>query len=211
MKRFTFYLVFSIIAMLSVAGMLSAVGPSSSSGMTPSTHPEYTTPDSFTSAVADAIRIGDLAMLQDLISKGADVNFKSADENFPPIVIASILGKADAVKVLIDNKAIVDNTDLISGNTALAYAVLRSNSDIIKALLDAGADPNKKNSGMISPTELAFATGSKSLDLLRAKGGTVDIAAISSYYEFNRDYKNPEMASGLNTEQAYSATQTSKK
>lgn len=67
----------------------------------------------------------------------------------------------DIAKFLIDNGAAVDIKDNY-GNTPLFKAVFFSEgkTEMIKLLLDAGANPNEKNDSDVSPKELAENIGS---------------------------------------------------
>jgi hypothetical protein len=89
-----------------------------------------------------AVRSQDTALVRELITKGADVNFTSEDESFPPIIIAAVSGNIDMIRLLIDYRALVDKPDLVTGITALGYAEAYGYEDIGKALMDAGANPS---------------------------------------------------------------------
>src|SRR5260221_596109 len=79
--------------------------------------------------------------VQALISKGADLE-KGGDSNTTPLMYASSAGYAKTVKVLIDHGAHVNAKDE-DGDTAVAYAAIRGAPvDVIKQLLNAGADVN---------------------------------------------------------------------
>ncbi|MEI0559941.1 ankyrin repeat domain-containing protein, partial [Brachyspira intermedia] len=81
--------------------------------------------------------------LQKLIDNGANVNYKTYNNNTALIEAASY-NNINAVKVLIKNNADV-NVQSKYGMTALILACYSGNLEITKMLLDAGADKNIKN------------------------------------------------------------------
>lgn len=88
-------------------------------------------------------RRGDLAYLNYLLSKDADPNLKNG-KGETPLMIAVGNGRIELVQSLIRYRANV-NIGSASGETPLILAVKRQdpNLDLIRALLDAGADLDK--------------------------------------------------------------------
>jgi len=99
-------------------------------------------------------------MMQYLISKGADVNARSTDRDyqrhvtaegrpksldsggFTPLLYSARENCMACVKVLLDNKADIDLPDP-DGVTPLHVAIMNSNWDLAKQLIQAGADVNQ--------------------------------------------------------------------
>ncbi len=83
-----------------------------------------------------------------LLQKGANPNIGDKSGN-TPLMLASQLGFIDGVDWLIDKKANVDAANR-GGETALILAVHGKNTAMVRALLKAGANPDKRDylSGM---------------------------------------------------------------
>ncbi len=83
-----------------------------------------------------------------LLQKGANPNIGDKNGN-TPLMLASQLGFIDGVDWLIDKKANVDAANR-GGETALILAVHGKNTAMVRALLKAGANPDKRDylSGM---------------------------------------------------------------
>lgn len=78
-----------------------------------------------------------------LLARGADPNLKDRAGN-TPLLVAIDRGFAGLVPILLKGKA---NANFIGegGQTPLIKAVLRRDEDMIRLLLDAGADPDRKD------------------------------------------------------------------
>ncbi|MFC1478070.1 ankyrin repeat domain-containing protein [Candidatus Margulisiibacteriota bacterium] len=90
------------------------------------------------------------------LAKGADVNIK----NFwgeTVLMIASIKGHNEIVKLLIDAEADLNTRDQWD-NTALIFATIMEQTETVKLLIDAGADLNAKTN-LYSETALMLASG----------------------------------------------------
>ena len=75
------------------------------------------------------------------------------------------------VETLIKAKSQVNAANK-NGDTALIWATKLKNIDMVRLLLTAGADPNKKNNDGVSPYLIAYNEGSDDiLGLLQAAGG----------------------------------------
>ena len=90
-----------------------------------------------------------------LIAEGCDPNQQDKNE-WTPLHFAAQEYSLEAVKALLAVGAVVDAVDS-NGNTPLSNAVFNSKGEgsVILALLEAGADPDKKNHHGVSPRELA--------------------------------------------------------
>ncbi len=86
---------------------------------------------------------GNAAMVRLLLDAGADAN--SADPTGEtPLMTASKVGDLESVKVLLDRGAKVDTTDPTFQQTALMIAVRENRSDVVRLLVERGANVNAK-------------------------------------------------------------------
>ncbi|XVF71930.1 hypothetical protein PTKIN_Ptkin12aG0079400 [Pterospermum kingtungense] len=91
-----------------------------------------------------------------LIAKGAVVD--ANPDAGTPLQRAAAIGKKDSVKVLLDNHANAGADPNHSGpreGTPLDLAVSKGDTQIVKCLLKAGADPNVTNECGLTPIEVA--------------------------------------------------------
>lgn len=102
----------------------------------------------------------DSKMVQFLIQNGANPNIKDKEQNWTALHFAASGQKLEVVTKLLDLGAIVDTEDIF-GNTPLWRCVLNSkiNLDVVKLLLEKGANPNKLNKKGVSPRILAESIG----------------------------------------------------
>jgi ankyrin repeat protein len=94
-------------------------------------------------------------MVEALLAAGADVALPDK-EGWTPLAFAAQDYLVDIAEVLLKAGAPVDAMDS-DGNTPLFRAVFwsRGRGEMIKLLLGAGADKNRKNKHGVSPAELA--------------------------------------------------------
>jgi uncharacterized protein len=95
-----------------------------------------------------------------IIERGADVNVADGGQHWTALHFAARDHNTEIVRQLLQSGAAVDPVDAF-GNTPLWRAVMEagSNLDTIRQLLRHGADPHRKNSKGIAPTDLARSTG----------------------------------------------------
>jgi uncharacterized protein len=79
-----------------------------------------------------------------LLQKGANPNLADK-KGTTPLMLATQLNFVDGIDWLVSKKASVDQTNR-SGETALILAVQLRNTEAVRALLKAGANPDKKDS-----------------------------------------------------------------
>lgn len=95
-----------------------------------------------------------------LIENGININIKDKSQQWSALHFAARDNKANIVKILLENNAVVDAID-IHGNTPLWRAVMSFNGDdsLVSELVRFGADPDKENNSGISPRNLAERMG----------------------------------------------------
>jgi len=102
-----------------------------------------------------AARDGDLALVERLVSRKADVNLQDR-HGWTPLHFAAQALSREVASYLLAHGALVDTQDG-HGNTPLFRATFafRGDGAVIQLLRSAGADPKKKNKSGVSPMELA--------------------------------------------------------
>ncbi|MEI9920714.1 MAG: ankyrin repeat domain-containing protein [Bacteroidota bacterium] len=91
-----------------------------------------------------AVVTNNLEALKQHIAAGTNINEKDPFGGSSPLISASVFGKPEAAKILIDAGADLNfqNND---GSTALLTSAFFCHPDIVKMLLDKGADKTIKN------------------------------------------------------------------
>ena len=90
-----------------------------------------------------AARYGDAATIGALLKGGADIA-KATREGETPLHAAARAGGVEAVKLLVQHGADVNAVELLDEQTPLMWATAEGHLDVVDALLDASADPNRK-------------------------------------------------------------------
>ena len=86
----------------------------------------------------DAAEKGNLAEVENLLDKGADINTKGA-LGLTALMVASLEGHKEVVELLINKGADVNARDDFEGGTALLYASVMGHEDIAELLRKHGA------------------------------------------------------------------------
>ena len=122
--------------------------------------------------VFEAASFGDLDRLTTLLDAEPALVTSYSPDGFTPLHFAAFFGRPEAAALLLARGAAVDafGRGWMTG-TALHSAVSRMRSDIAGALLDAGADPNVRQSAGWAPLHAAAANGDlASVELLLDAG-----------------------------------------
>jgi len=116
--------------------------------------------------VFDAAAAGDVDRLTSLLDGDADLVGAWSDDGFTPLQLASFFDRGAAARLLLDRGA---DVGAVSRNDmkiqALHSAVAVQSTEIVAALLVAGADPNARQQGDVTPSMAAEQHGN--VDLLR--------------------------------------------
>ncbi len=107
--------------------------------------------------LVDAARRGDLAMVEDLLARGADVS-ESAGDGMTALHWAAAGGHGAVLRTLLEAGADATATTRIGGHTPLHVASRAGQGAAVAALLDSGADPNRPTTGS-GATALHLAAG----------------------------------------------------
>ena len=108
---------------------------------------------------------GHLDVVKELIAHRADIN-KGTDAGVTPLSAASLNGHVKVVNELLNNKASVDQADNKDGSTPLHLASWYDYVDIVRALVEEGADVNIKDRYGDTPLHIASSEGF--LDVVKA-------------------------------------------
>jgi ankyrin repeat protein len=117
-----------------------------------------------------AARTGNLNEIQTMVSTGADVNVDFP--SYTPLSGASFNGHKEVAEYLIEHGATLDSTNFIGGSTPLYWAVRGDSKEVIKLLLDKGANVNIVTSeGRL----ISLVRSEAALQLLLDKGATLNV------------------------------------
>ena len=115
----------------------------------------------------EAAAAGDLARVKEFVEKDASLAKTYSPDGFPVLALAAVFGHFEAAKYLHtkggDVNAVATNG---SGYNALTGAVASGHTEIVKWLLDHGAEPNYRYATGYTPLLTAAANGH--LEILKA-------------------------------------------
>ena len=132
--------------------------------------------------LTQAAELGDTVAIRTHIAAGANVNGKNTAKGAPfwtPLHVASSLGHAAAVEVLLSAGASIHITDE-SGKTPLYYAAKNGHSDVLRKLTEAGAGDEMARDVAGTALHEAVKNGHAEAAHVLLKAGA-DIDALNSY------------------------------
>ena len=122
--------------------------------------------------IFEAAALGRVERIKELLREDASLAGAYSPDGFPAVGLAAFFGHAEAVKTLIaagaDVHAAAKNPLKVQ---AIHAAVASKNLDIVRAVLDAGADPNAAQQQGFRPIHEAGSSGSRELAELLMKYG----------------------------------------
>lgn len=116
--------------------------------------------------ITHAIQVHDVEIMKLLIENGANVNAPSQNERNPfntPLMVAAWEENLKAVKLLAESGACINQQDKGNGFTPLIKAVFKNRSDIVKYLLEKGADRNVYSFERKSALDYAYERNNKEI------------------------------------------------
>lgn len=138
----------------------------------------------------EASALGRAARLKTILGQSRTRVNEPNPEGFTPLGLAAFFGHGDAVKVLLEHGAVVDQTDRSRfANTALDAAVAANHADVVRILLAAGAPVNVRDSVRMTPLHKAAANGNPEIVRMLLEHGA-DVTAA-------RDGGNTPLADAL--------------
>ena len=111
-----------------------------------------------------AVKKNDLANVEQLVAKGANINY-SNKRGHTALILAVMGGHKDIVELLLEEQADTEMQCKKMQHTALFYAATEGHTDILTVLLDAGGDKEKRNK--VGMTVLATAALMGSTDMVK--------------------------------------------
>lgn len=129
--------------------------------------------DDLSRRLGDAIRSGDATLVAQLVSDGAELEAVSDVTGFTPLIEAAVRGDPALVALLLDSGSEVDGFSR-DGWSALHAAARMGNYDVVRLLLERGADPLAATGDGATPLEVALSgrrVDPRIVTLLEAQGG----------------------------------------
>jgi len=132
--------------------------------------PPLPSPERLQELLFDACRLGRDDMVSALLQAGASRETEDA-RGFTPLVLASYNGQESTTALLLGLGAAVDGHAYAKGSSALMGVAFKGHAPIARLLLDAGADPNRRNRGGQTALMMAALFGQQTIvDMLLAAG-----------------------------------------
>jgi ankyrin repeat protein len=131
--------------------------------------------------VFEAAALGETARLRELLDEDPSPANAFGADGFHPLGLACFFGRADAARVLLEHGA---DVDALSRNehiqTAAIHAAAASSADeatryeLVKLVLDHGADPNLRQGGGFRAVDAARQNGDERVERLLKDRGAED-------------------------------------
>ncbi len=134
------------------AGRLDEVRQGLSQGVSPDATDGQGIP-----AIAFAVARGHTAVVELLVDAGADVNRAFPDGSMSPLRAATVNGRTEIARILLNNGAEVDHQDA-DGHTPLTVAALKGQVEIARMLMEKGANVHLSD-GSFTPLMYAVMKG----------------------------------------------------
>jgi ankyrin repeat protein len=133
---------------------------------------ELLTPQFLGKTMEAAIQKNESDLVRALLGKGADPNL-GGPNGASPLEDASLQGHAAIAAMLLDGGALVNRLDPVSGTTALYAAASFGKGEVVKLLLNRGANPTLCGKNRTSPYQAAVENGfSEVATIIREHGGS---------------------------------------
>ncbi|HXK50025.1 MAG TPA: ankyrin repeat domain-containing protein [Clostridiales bacterium] len=127
--------------------------------------------------IKTAITNGDIVLVKSMIEGNKDLLESRIDTYFTPLNFASLEGKTDLVKYLVDKGANISTRDR-EGSIPLQNAAIKGYFDIVKILVEKGSDVNYKDDNDVTPLHFACMSGNLELVKYLVEKGA-DVSSVS--------------------------------
>lgn len=149
-----------------------------------------------------AVETSDPELVRALTDAGADATYVTPDGDSPALVAAQS-GSLEIIGILGNVGAALNASN--AAYTPLSYAIEQGNADLVRALLEAGADPNAKTRygnaplhiAVDKPEILTLLLGAKADPDIESSAGTT--AIVSAIENGNRDAVEKLLEAGADT------------
>jgi len=134
-------------------------------------------------------------ILELIISKtNIDLNFEGNDK-MPPLQIAAKRKKPRLIEIILTGNCDINYKNSKDGNTALHFAALKNNEEIVRILLNNGANVIVKNCRKMVPN--GFTTSTKIIDILNKQANRLENETLRQRAVLNQNITKVEVLFNL--------------
>ncbi|KAJ6661410.1 hypothetical protein lerEdw1_015039 [Lerista edwardsae] len=114
-----------------------------------------------------ALKMGNFQLVKEITDEDAAQANVSNDDGASPLMIAAVTGQLSLVQLLVSRNAAIDKQDSVHGWTALMQATYHGNKEVVKYLLNQGADVNLRAKNGYTAFDLIMLLNDPDAELVR--------------------------------------------